>query len=805
MSTVPQKLGRYELRTQLGRGNVGELWKGYDLQFKHDVAVKVIHTDLQSDPGFMKRFGEGGQRVIALHHDNIVQVYDVAIAHKEGTTSTSAYVVSEYIEGQTLARYIATATRTNGPLLSLHDIVYLFTSLGVAIDYAHQHGVVHGNVKPTNVLLDQQHKEHLVIGEPMLTDLGMPLLLGENASIASPHYMSPEQAKGDAPSNRSDIYALGVMLYELCTGTKPFRNESSVAVMMQHINTLPTPPILLNPHLPPALSEVILRAMAKDTATRYAMASLLATAIADACSIRSTIVSPRVAEEESSYHAASGQYSSFLGVSHPTEKTPAVAKAPLSPMPNVYTNPRQPILPAATQQMSPIANSPNVSGKQRIIAPTPIPATAPITKKIPVPLQLGVPAATNTQPQTPQLTRPQPPVRVTVPQAKPGQASLVTHAYAPTETSPVLPNTPFPRPIRRSHFMDTPIYVIVAVCVLLLLLITTIIGGFLLSSKGIASNTVVGNVFFQDDALGHADTLRIDLHSITTLPQGKVYQAWLQNTRQQTLPLGTLTLANSTATLVYAGTPQHTNLLSEVQGVFITTESVDSNLKKPTGDAVYRATFGKAVLTSLKNILYQTPNFPSEGGVVVGMNEIIRSIDEKAGSLVDSISGTHDYPMAKRQATRILELIDGTQYARQSGDLPKNVSSQLEAKVGLISSPAQMGYIDTLSVQLDGLQQKVSNTSNIQQHIQNVRSAITDLREWIQKVRSYDVLLVQAANIADPALYGNALQVKQFAADAYTGRTIPPNDGPRPILGSAGAYQAYVECKYLATLDMKTV
>ncbi len=256
MSIAPQKLGKYELRQRLGRGNIGEVWQGYDLQNKRDVAVKVIYTDLQSDPNFLRRFTIEGQKIESLRHDNIVAVYDVAVVHQEQSTSTTAYIASTYIKGQTLEKYIAGAS-TKGTLLSLAEIVYLFTSLGVAIDYAHQKGIIHGNIKPGNILLDQQHIERFVLGEPTLTDFGLPLLLGNTASIGTPHYMSPEQARGDAPNNRSDIYALGVLLYELCTGTKPFRDESSVAVMMQHMNTLPTPPLLINQQLPPALSEVI--------------------------------------------------------------------------------------------------------------------------------------------------------------------------------------------------------------------------------------------------------------------------------------------------------------------------------------------------------------------------------------------------------------------------------------------------------------------------------------------------------------------------------------------------------------------
>ncbi|GAC1397617.1 MAG: hypothetical protein NVSMB49_03740 [Ktedonobacteraceae bacterium] len=779
MSTGPQKLGKYELRQLLGRGNVGEVLRGYDLQHKRDVAIKIIHTDLQSDPNFIKRFTTEGQKITSLHHDNIVPVYDVAVTSQEQATGTTAFIASAYIEGQTLDKYSATS-QTKQMVLSLPEIVYLFTSLGVAIDYAHQHGVIHGNIKPSNILLDQNRVEHLVAGEPMLTDFGLPLLLGDTISIGTPYYMSPEQARGDAPNNRSDIYALGVILYELCTGVKPFHDESSVAVMLQHLNDLPTPPLLLNPQLPPVLSEVILRAMAKDTATRYAMASLLATAIADACSIRPTIAIPPtvIAEEESTYHATSGQYDSFLGVSQPTT--------------HVYIQPHIPAstMPAATTGSLSRADS---SRKQRTPSSTP----APNTRKIPIPLSPSI-ITTNTGHRH---TRPIPTTERTT------QPSVVTQAYAPIKLSQTLPNTPFPSAARkrRSHITDIPMYTILAIFAILLLIATGIIGSFLLNSKQSAPPAAVGHVFFQDDALGHADVLRLDIQNIDAPPQNKVYQAWLQDIHQHTRPLGVLTLNHDSATLLYPGDAQHTNLLSLVQGVTVTVENADNKPATPTGHVVYKAALDNASFQYIRNILYQTPNFPSDSGVIVGLFETIKSINDKAGSLVDSLQGTQDYGLAKRQATRIIELIDGTQYAQASGHLPINVPSEVYAKVGLLSSPTQPGYIDTLASQLDTLQQKAADNTSIQQHIQNVKSAITDLRDWIQQLRTYDIPLVQTTNIADPTLVNNALQVKQLAADSYTGRTVPPNDGPRPILGSAGAYQAYLECQYLATMDIKKI
>jgi hypothetical protein len=148
-------------------------------------------------------------------------------------------------------------------------------------------------------------------------------------------------------------------------------------------------------------------------------------------------------------------------------------------------------------------------------------------------------------------------------------------------------------------------------------------------------------------------------------------------------------------------------------------------------------------------------------------------------------------------------MLDGSVYAAQSGDRPATVPSELTTQIGLLSSPTQPGYLDILDHQLQQLKQVSENASERLQHVQNVENAITDLRDWLQKLRTYDVQLLKAADLSNPAISSIALQLKQAAADSYTGHTIPPNTAPQPALGSAGASQAYTEAQYMATLDIQ--
>jgi serine/threonine protein kinase len=847
MSTMPRQLGKYQLRQQLGHGTVGEVWKGYDLQLHRDVALKLIHTDLQADPHFLTRFSTDGQHLTTLHHPNSVQVYEVSVNRPSPGNNMTAYLAMDYIEGQTLADYLdLTSRRGNFP--PIEQIVYLFTSIGVAIDAAHQLGIIHSDIKPENVLLNSRNTSHFAGGEPMLVDLGLLQLIGNTTIVGSPHYMSPEQAKGEAATNRSDIYALGVLLYECCTGVQPFRDGSSVAVMMQHINALPTPPSLINPNIPPTLSEVILRAMAKDPMTRYAMASLLATALAGACSTANKLpisLQMNTLDTSKFYQIPSGAtQNTILGVSQPLNPKPPLLPPP-QPVPPQISHPvptfaerfseaftgkqvtlssqdlimeaekRQkdreeqrlpmitdarnplPVAHVPTPDMPDLADLPHVSGSlvSSQISPNISPNREEPTRIISEQATSKTPFEFTVYPQSPAL--PQVPMTPQIPATPRG----------PIPSRPTAP-APLPNFQSRQRKKGVPIfYIIIASLVVLLLIVGFSIANLAGLFKGNAATAInqSGQVFFQDDALGHNDILRIDIKNVASPSDGKNYFAWYQDTGKQVSPLGQLTLNNGSATLLYNGDAKHTNLLPIVQDIFITAESGTTQPASPSSTRAYQAFFDPTTFPAIKSLLTQNTAFPHDASIVSGLIEAIKSMNDKAGSIVDSLSNTGDTKLAERQATRIIEMLEGTSYAQSSGDLPTKYPSQLLTKIGLLSTSQQTGYLDTLSKQLDQVASVANNNQAIMQHVQNTRYAITDLQSWLETIRTNDIKLLKAANPKNPDIISAALQIKQLAADSYTGHTIPPNASPLPIAGSAGAAQAYTECQYMATLELRPV
>jgi eukaryotic-like serine/threonine-protein kinase len=334
MSKELERLDKYELLERLGHGGMGEVWKARDTQLRRNVAIKFLHADLQSDPDFVTHFMREAQFVASLHHPNIVQIHDFQLTDERGS-GTAAYMVMDYVEGGTLAGFISGTSR-KGRFPGAIDVVYLFTSVSLALDYAHRQGMIHRDIKPANILLDKRIATARPMGEPILTDFGIAKLQGGSSStvthtgVGTPLYISPEQAQDHVVDERSDLYSLGIILYEVMTGITPFRGENPLAIMMQHVYETPPPPTLINPNISPELSGVILRSIAKDPNMRFQTASAMTIALAQAfkVAVPASLSKPENVNAQPEYNPLQPTKSPISGL---TPYPPTLAAATILP------------------------------------------------------------------------------------------------------------------------------------------------------------------------------------------------------------------------------------------------------------------------------------------------------------------------------------------------------------------------------------------------------------------------------------------------------------------------------------------
>ena len=255
-----KKIGKYEITSILGKGAMGIVYKALDPDINREVAIKTIRFDLISEvtekEDLMKRFMREAQAAGKLEHPHIITVYDVA--REEDLT----YIVMQYIEGESLQAKIASHEE-----YSIGYIIGLMNNLCEALDYAHQNGVIHRDIKPANILIDRE-------GKPFLVDFGVArvetsTLTQTGTTVGTPSYMSPEQVIGKAVDKRSDVFSLGVILYELITGRRPFEGDNITTVIYKIVNEDPSSPSELKKGLPVGFEHVILKALAKNPENRY--------------------------------------------------------------------------------------------------------------------------------------------------------------------------------------------------------------------------------------------------------------------------------------------------------------------------------------------------------------------------------------------------------------------------------------------------------------------------------------------------------------------------------------------------------
>jgi serine/threonine-protein kinase len=266
MATPPQEVynDRYELVRLAARGGMAEVWVAHDSLLDRTVALKVLFPELSVDPNFVERFRREAQAAANLSHPNIVSVYDW------GEAGNTYFIVMEYVEG----RALSTLLREEGPLPA-ERAAAIGVDVAAALGFAHRNGVIHRDVKPGNVLITTD--DHVKV-----TDFGIAMAVGTEdhltqtgAVMGTATYFSPEQAQGLPVDQRSDVYALGVVLYELVTGRPPFVADGPVAVAYKHVHEAPVPPSELVPEIPSGFEAIVLQALAKDVRQRYASAEEL--------------------------------------------------------------------------------------------------------------------------------------------------------------------------------------------------------------------------------------------------------------------------------------------------------------------------------------------------------------------------------------------------------------------------------------------------------------------------------------------------------------------------------------------------
>ncbi len=260
------QLGRYEIIGELGQGAMGVVYKARDPLIDREVAIKTINLSLAMEERdeYEARFYQEARAAGRLSHPNIVTIFDV------GRSEDIAYIAMEYLQGREL-RDILNET----PLLPVGEVIDIVAQVAQGLAYAHEHDIVHRDVKPSNVMIVRD-------GHVKITDFGIARMASAAVRtqtgmvLGSPKYMSPEQVMGKMTDRRSDIFSLGVMLYEMLTGQVPFIGENVNAIMYQTLNSIPVSPSSVNPEVPEMLDYILAKALAKDLDSRYQNAGELA-------------------------------------------------------------------------------------------------------------------------------------------------------------------------------------------------------------------------------------------------------------------------------------------------------------------------------------------------------------------------------------------------------------------------------------------------------------------------------------------------------------------------------------------------
>ncbi len=787
-----RRLGKYELQERLGQNATNGTWKALDTQLQQIVALKII--EVQPGSEFLSRFNMEAQAIAALHHPHIVELRETFIAQN----GTEAYVVTDYVEGPSLLDYLHVTAHT-GRIAAPTEIVGVLTPIAAALDYAHQHRVLHGAIKPTSILFNKHRSIPLLPGEPMLTQFGMHQQRDPRTlSVDDAPYIAPEVAQGYTVTERSDLYAFGVLLYELCTGALPFQGETTNDILMQHIHGSPTAPALINPQIRPALTSVIMRSLAKEPTARFSSATALVSAVARALNIDipESSIQPNLARGIITPPSFSG-ISGFDTMNSPTSISPLPQSLQMQSVPMIST--------AVTNNNTPLLPPPPVSASN-----TPILTETPTTAQIQSPSRTE--SKGNTQPD---------------------------HSSNGSLNGPITPPAP-PAKKRRGLY-------IALVAVLLLALISSVIGTLFFFTRSHSSTSSqqtnsVGHAFFVSSGLvskesnqGITDKLQIDLQNVSDPQPGKKYYGWLMTSNGQTdtpaLSLGPLTPTNGHITMTYSGA-LHTNLLASFSRFLVTEEDASQQPTNPSLDInTWRYYNGfsttpnlsdpkhYSVFDHLQHLLSQDPKLKAAGltgGLDIWLFKNTTKILEAAGSARDQQKACIAHPSQActdfmlRQVARILDYLDGSAYVN-TDTIPPNIQDiqhgqllidQATARVALLEfDPAQEppGYLKHIGSHLQSISQIPGATP--EQHALAIRinQAINNVQGWLNAVHADAAKLIHMNS--DQLIQADALTLLNDlfiqANNAFVGQVDPFTNNVKE-----GVVQIHYSVQALATFDV---
>lgn len=283
--------GRYRIVKELGKGSMGVVYQAHDPQIDRLVALKVLRQDRLTNEGFTHRFLKEAKAIGRLSHPNIVTVYDI------GRDQETIYIAMEFLEGEPLNKVIEEKR------LGIIEIANLGIQVAETLDYAHQRGIIHRDVKPSNILVKPS-------GQIIITDFGIAHIEDPSSSLqtqdgeilGTPAYMSPEQVKGQSVDGRSDLFSLGIILYELVTGMRPFGGENLAAIFNSIAQKKPLEPAKINPGTPKSLSQIIMKCLEKTPDKRFetgkTLAEALETSLLERKSVEETVPAPQKASKK---------------------------------------------------------------------------------------------------------------------------------------------------------------------------------------------------------------------------------------------------------------------------------------------------------------------------------------------------------------------------------------------------------------------------------------------------------------------------------------------------------------------------